>query len=441
MKLFRAFMLTITPVLADITVFSCILCLITSSRDEGMLALPLVAFVICTAAVSLINCVLIRWLRNLIPIVLFNLVLAVLCAGILLSMLGNVTTGLYAVCTLLFIYPAFRCPYLVLRPPPTNTMMLYSQAAFFGIGCYLFLQHNDYFRPGWGLTALCFISQAMNLGLLLYLRFEEQRTRFANTGGPERFLIPLFKAGIMLAMGILLAVFMLPETREMLMRGFNHAINILFWMLAQLLRLLDFLLSLLFGSKEYGDAVFNQVNGGLISGRGIGQREIEAHLFVVVIFWLLCAVLFIWMFKWIVNSIKSRLRTIPSNNVQKINETSFNFWSYIKIIMFKCINHFRYCLLLLVHFRQPAGVFARLERRGKACGHPRLAGQTPRDFLEMINRRLAPEETDACEALMALAEYLDILCFRDGKSLKSKKTKKTVTAYERRVMLRAVRSL
>jgi len=438
MRLLRAFMLTITPVLADITLFTCLFALVSSSRDVGMLQIPLAAFVICAAVISLLNCILARRERTVLKIVLVNLAVAILCEYILLSALDNAAgLPIYAVCTLLFLYPAFRTLYLIRRPPNANTMMLYSQAAFFGIACYLLLQYNEYFRPGWGLTVLCLTSQALNLSLLVYLRSEERRSQINNTGGAERWLIFAFRIGLMLTMGTLLAFFMLPGTRAMIMNILNYSYSALLWILDFLYRLLAYLYNLLFGSPAYENPKY-EGGGGFLPSGSISQKEFGTNYFLIALFWLLCAA----MFRWMIKLIMARLRPFTSNNVRQIKEASPSFWRVVKKKIMGLGDHMRYYSLLLIHFRQPAGVFARLERKGRLCGCPRLPGQTPREFIMTLNNKTTSEETDASNAFSDLAERIDALCFQtngDYNSTLHTPSYKPLPANQIRTMLRVMR--
>ena len=411
MRLPRAFILNITPVLADITALSCLFALVTSSRGEGMLQIPLALFVICAAAMSLLNCILAFRERTILQTALANLLLAVLCEIILLPSVGNASGSfIYTACALLFIYPALRGMYLIRRPPSANTMMVYSQAGFFVIGCFLLLRHNEYFRPGWGLTVLCFVSQAMNFGLLLYLRSEERRSRAISAGGPERWLIFAFNAGVMIVLGAVPALFLLPETRAAFTRVLYSIVNALLWLLDKLISLLDYVLSLLFGGPVDIKLPSGGVGGPLPSG-SISQKEFETNYFLIALFWLICAVVLIWLFRLI----KARLRLFTGSNVRQIKDASPPFWRLIRKKLAGLGNRLHFYAMLLINYRTPAGVFVRMERMCKRRGCPRLPGQTPREFLEMIGSRTGREDVNANRALSDLAERLDMLCFQTGR--------------------------
>jgi uncharacterized membrane protein YqhA len=407
-----------------------------------MLQIPIAAFVVCAAAMTLLNCLLARWKRTVLQMSLANLVLAALCVSILLSALGN-ASGLfvYVACALLFLYPALRSLYLSHHPPTTNTMMTYSQAAFFGIGCFLLLQHNGTFHPGWGLNVLCFVSQGLNLALLSYLRSEGRNSKSGYAGGRERWFILPFYVGLILILSIVLAFFILPQTRETLINIldlikniFNSIKNALLWVLDYLFRFLEYLLSFLAGNPSEPPIIEGTGLSSMLSP--VGRREVNYLLLAML------SLVGVTVLAWAIYRFrKARLRFgLYSSNVKQITVASAQFWSFVRKMLSRLSNRLHFYSLLLIHFRQPAGVFAQLERKGRLCGCPRLPGQTPREFLEMLSSRTAPEEADARDALSGLAERLDILCFQADRNAISKPcSPHKVSANEVRTMLRAIR--
>jgi len=193
---------------------------------------------------------------------------------------------------------------------------------------------------------------------------------------------------------------------------------------------------MLFGDPAYENPKYES-GGGLLPSGSISQKEFETNYFLIALFWILCAFMLRWAFKLI----KARLRPFTGNNVRQIKDGQSSVWNSVRKLIMRLGNRIRFYELLLIHFRQPAGVFARLEQKGKRCGCPRQPGQSPREFLTMLSGETAPEETDARDALSELADHLDLICFQSCSNVNSppRSPCKTLAAGRIHVILRVTR--
>ncbi|MDR1001472.1 MAG: DUF4129 domain-containing protein [Clostridiales bacterium] len=414
MRFPKEFFRTFVPVLADITVLLCVYSRLSITNlsygyeTNEMIQIPIALFLLCAAAMSALNCLLARREYTMSRVAMGNLGLAVICEFVLLPRLGNASGALaYVFCAILFVYPVLRSLYLAYNPVGVNTMMVYSQLAFFGIGIFLCMQQDEAFRSGIGLNALCIVSQGLNLGLLSYLRSEGRRKYSENGRSASAWAFVISSAGVAAALSVVLLFLTLPGTKESILRILSSFKGFFFWIARVILRFFAYIASLFPNSQAQ---TLSGTGIGLVPMPSEGRGAVSPGWVPLILLGVFAMVALYRAFKY------RRGNRLARGNVVAESVSELSLPIFLKDLFARINSRLRFYWLLITHFREPAGIFIRLEYRSKRRGCPRLPGQTPREFIEMLIRHSPDEEKDARDAFAELAKQMDILCFSNNLS-------------------------
>lgn len=433
MSLGKRFYYTLTVLFADITAFYCFFFFFSFSKNDTQIHYNIAALMLLAAVAAVINSLLARRELSLLLFVGINLGMSGLTVAAM-YMLPHEISGfwfnLFAV--IAFAYPAIRAAYLIRYPVTAAKMLVYCELSVFGTCIFFLIQFGD-INAGWGVNALCVAAILLNLLALSSLRMAGAIRIHARFGsGLRHGLILLLTVIVMLAVALLLGLG-LPATKEIVLTAVQAVKDAMVYLLQRLWRFLIFIFSL-FPKTKSGPAEMEGLTLFNVSGL---PEEAEAMLptWVSIALVTLLSGIVIALVVFLLMKIKKMRMPGIESAVLRQKSTSPSLLTLLFNFFRKIIRKINWYYLLFCNYGNCAGIFIRIEQRGKWCGWPRTAGQTPREYLNCLADKLA-EDDPARPVFTELACCIDSWCFssaeRNSERLGSEKVRLLKRSVKRR---------
>ncbi|MDR3288980.1 MAG: hypothetical protein LBT22_06090 [Peptococcaceae bacterium] len=414
----RSYLFKMIPLFSDMTAFYCIFILFSQGTDAGKMWFSFPLYVLCGLAAALANQLLARRDRSLLRVVGVNAVAALLSELVMFLAPHHIAGWFaYAVAAVIFLYPAPRSLRFARRPAEAGVMLMYTDVSIFGFALFFGAQLFPSFQPEAWVNGLCLLAIGLNIYALSSLRGESAaKARLAAKTARQGVWILIPALLLLILLTVLLGLIFLPTALATILALLGTLRDGALWVLRLFLRGLLYLASLLLDPE-----------GGLIEGpppltvappTSIGEaEELPVWMFfggIGGIFAVLGA-LFLWL---LIRFRKSRLRwRTLQGNMSAVKADTPSLWEVLRSLWRRWRQQVSFYRLLLSRFNTCAGVFVRLELRGRRCGCERRPGQTPREFLAALCAAYVPEEEAGVRSAFAqLARQIDVLCFREGRA-------------------------
>lgn len=334
----------------------------------------------------------------------------------------NVTGFFFRLYTvIIFVYPAIRCYFLNQSQVDANRMVRYTELSMVYIVIH-FVSQLGFYKPefwtniAWGIVVL------VNLITLSLLRIGSAVDENSRERKVQRGFILAAAVTFIIALSCLAGLLFLPEMRQGILALFAGLKGMIFAALAAIERGVRWLFSLFLGFDDGGELPV-QGEGMEMSGEELGSAEVSSAVYVALA---LLAVLVVVAILWLIW--KHRKVRLTGSGLKyksmEIERTGPDFFRKIKELCMKIAAAIRARVKLLSQFHSPAGVYYRLEFRGKRAGYGRNSSQTPRAYLMMLLESNGDKNKAVSEgsphAIYEFADELDYIIFAGGNVEKRK---------------------
>ena len=419
MRLGRSYFYTMIPLFSDITFLYCIFLIFSTAPrlKTGMMSFYFPGFLACACAAALVNCILARKDRTLIAIAASNAAIAAVTLAVMFS-LPNTVSGIPGTifAALVFLCPAGRSLMLTRNPVTLGTMLSYCEFSIIGTGFFLLAQQGVIIPEGVA-TRLCVTALILNLIALSALRV---------TGGKKTV-----KSGTMISRGLVFAVitslsflaawimsFLFPSLKDIVLYALAHIRDFILLVLGAIYDFFMFLFSFLSPAQiePVPQDAMDVMDIAYDYSQDVVMPVPAALLFVLAA--LAAAGLLFFLFRLRKLRIKA---SVADDDFQNEKSASPSLLGLLLSALKKLIKKIAFFFWLITHFNTYAGVFIRLEYRGRRLGLARHKSQTPREFLTALADRFAPQSEEFVTAVLNLASEIDMQCFEQKHSSAARK--------------------
>jgi hypothetical protein len=317
---------------------------------------------------------------------------------------------------LISLYPAARSLMLSREAVTAAAMLSYCEFSIIGTGIFLVIQQGRIIPEGMA-TDLCVAAMLINLLTLSILRIGQGKNKIQTGTAISRgivffavitfsfiaawimsFLFPSFKSAVLYALAKLgtLILIILGAIRDFMALIFSY-----------------------FKAPDPGPVIAEPTPG--FSPEYAFEEDaalfIPAELFIIA-----AAAAVIGLFVLLMRFRKYRIKAASSAENQKTGRSAApSLASLLLSALKKLIRTVKFYSWLFVHFNTYAGVFIRLEARGKKLGLPRRNSETPREFLGALRGCFALQSDDVDFVFSHLADQIDRQFFSDGRAARTNK--------------------
>ena len=423
----RSFNYAASALYSDMTALICIYAMLTAFSFDHMMAFNFPVYFLCAAAALLVNSLFLRRERTVPAVAAINASASLLTLTVMFLLPHEITGILPCLfASLLFAYPAPRGLFLLLSAVSETRMLVYCEMSVMGAGLF-FLAQIGAFNPGVLINLLCVLALFVNFAAL-----SVSRTEGSVTGGIRRSLTVTAILSVTALAGGCLSM-LLPNIRVYAVTALQAAKNAILAFFLLVERVFVLLASLIPDGKLY-EAEPALLPEALVTGEAEELISLPVYftaglagLFIAILAGLLLLLLY--------KMRKARFRKLENNiTISLEKRSSPSLWSVLKTAVIKILCKLKFYRLVMMNFNTCAGVFVRLEYRGRLCGIPRGRSHTPREYLTALSKAAPESDHEACEAFLFLAEKIDELCFSPDADRRAKATRSQI-----RAMLRAIK--
>ncbi|MCL2616099.1 MAG: DUF4129 domain-containing protein [Defluviitaleaceae bacterium] len=432
MTLAKRYAFAVTPLFSEAVALYCMLIIFAQAPRGAEVYLFFPVYAASILASAFLNVMLFRKERSLNLVIMCNAVAAAFTtAFVLLSPSAIFGIGMHMYVLFMCIYPAGRSAYLVRKPIMQDSMLVCCELSILGTAFLLLLQLA---RPLPELVMLCFIAIALNLTALSLLRVMQQDKTNVQAPGMQRSFLLVGIGAIIFIFAAFLGVMLLPALRGVI----TSALGAVWQAVVAAARLFGWLLHLLM-SRFTPDEIDMPLPPPAESMIIQAPTEIEYILIPEALIYTMLA-LFIAaiaaaLVYFIYKSRGFRLRGITLSFAIKARSRSPSIFSVIIAALARLLGIMAFHMRLLLRFNTLAGVFVRIEHRGKRCGYPRHPSEPPREYLMRVCANNPHVSAETLAAFMRLASSIDSICFAPSPARNTHMDRS-----QRRLLLRALKS-
>ena len=409
MSLGKRFYYSMTTLFADVTALYCTYMFVSVAVGDRMMYFDIIALMLLAAVAALVNCILARRELSMLMFLGINAAVAAVTITAMFLLPHDISgIGFYLAAAVLFAYPAARAAYIIRNPVTAVSMLVYSEMSVIGTG-FLFITQIGSFQPGMTANILCVAAMLLNIVALSSLRMEHAMRARSKTSGLKRGLILAVVVAALLAAAILLGL-VLPATKDVVIAVLTVVERAASAVLDMIWRFLLFIASLFPAPEDVPVDIDEQYQFEMPKIREMA--EVNTPRWLVIAFVVVLAGGAAALVLLLLNKLrKMRLHTLRLESVVlREKSTAPSLAAVLHGLLQKIGSKIERYRLLVRNYDNCAGVFIRIERRGRLCGLPRTDSQTPREYLYSLAARL--QEDDPARAVFAeLAGQIDLWCF------------------------------